>query len=214
MLLVFKVLREMADVLLALLQCLFLYPGGSWKWVLFPLVSVCVWSSCSRGPHVTTCCLMVPTFAVWACGSLCMALISHSMDKVAFITGLVVGTWWNMVNIKFAWLKASVVHAASAWHGPCHIFSFGFHCSWGFQGFLIVGWRSFIYFPLFNKVFHVSFVVYPALYEENTDMHLNVYLLVCVNEVLFTMSMHAYIYNCDAPYSLFTWWWFIMILVQ
>ena len=34
-------------------------------------------------------------------------------------------------------------------------------------------------------------VVYLALYEDNTDMHLNVYLLVSVNEVLFTMSAHA-----------------------
>ena len=34
-------------------------------------------------------------------------------------------------------------------------------------------------------------VVHLALYEDNTDMHLNVYLLVCANEMLFTKSVHV-----------------------
>ena len=47
-----------------------------------------------------------------------------------------------------------------------------------------------------------SVVVYLALYEDNTDMHLNVYLLECVNEVLFTLRAHTKIYICGAPHHL------------
>ena len=36
-----------------------------------------------------------------------------------------------------------------------------------------------------------QYVVYLALYEDNTDMHLSVYLLQCVSEVLFTVCTHA-----------------------
>ena len=31
-------------------------------------------------------------------------------------------------------------------------------------------------------------IVYLALYNDNTDIHFNAYLLVCANEVLYTMS--------------------------
>ena len=37
-----------------------------------------------------------------------------------------------------------------------------------------------------------------ALYEDNTDMHLNAYLLLCSNEVLFIDSACVYIYICGA----------------
>ena len=39
-------------------------------------------------------------------------------------------------------------------------------------------------------------VVYIALYEDNTDMHVSAYLLLCVNAVLFTMSAHVYTCIC------------------
>ena len=41
-------------------------------------------------------------------------------------------------------------------------------------------------------------VVYPAVHEDNTDMHLSAYLLLCANEVLFTISACVYIYICGA----------------
>ena len=41
-------------------------------------------------------------------------------------------------------------------------------------------------------------VAYLALYEGNTDMHLSVYLFLCANEVLVTVSAHVYIYICGA----------------
>ena len=44
----------------------------------------------------------------------------------------------------------------------------------------------------------LSHVVYLASYEDNTDMHLSAYLLLCANEVLFTVTVHFYIYICDA----------------
>ena len=40
------------------------------------------------------------------------------------------------------------------------------------------------------------YVGYLALYDDNTDIHLSAYLLPCVNEVLFTASVHIYIYRC------------------
>ena len=42
-----------------------------------------------------------------------------------------------------------------------------------------------------NSREHLRTVVYLALYEYNTDMCLTVYLLVCVNEVLFTICACA-----------------------
>ena len=41
-------------------------------------------------------------------------------------------------------------------------------------------------------------VVYLAVCEDNTDMRLSAYLLLCANEVLFTVSAHVYIYICGA----------------
>ena len=40
--------------------------------------------------------------------------------------------------------------------------------------------------------------VYLALCEDNTDICLSVYLLLRANEVVFTESVHVYIYICHA----------------
>ena len=39
-------------------------------------------------------------------------------------------------------------------------------------------------------------VVYFALYKDNNDVCLKVYLLVCANEVLYTICEFAFIYVC------------------
>ena len=36
--------------------------------------------------------------------------------------------------------------------------------------------------------------MYLAIYEANNDMHLSAYLLLCMNEVPFTVGVHGYIY--------------------
>ena len=49
-------------------------------------------------------------------------------------------------------------------------------------------------FCITHSYVYVSYlltVVYLVLYEDNTDMHFSVYLLVCVNVVLFTICAHA-----------------------
>ena len=69
------------------------------------------------------------------------------MDKVAFVTGLVVGAQLKMVNIKFASLMVSVVCvAASPWPGLECVNVFGLYCSCGFLEFFIVCQRFFMYF--------------------------------------------------------------------
>ena len=40
-------------------------------------------------------------------------------------------------------------------------------------------------------------VVHFVLYKDNTNMNLNVYLLVCANEVLCTVNAHAYLHDAD-----------------
>ena len=58
---------------------------------------------------MSTHCPIVPTLVVWACGYIHRVLSSSSMEKVTVVTGLVVGAWLKMVNVKFTWFRVSVV---------------------------------------------------------------------------------------------------------
>ena len=61
--------------------------------------------SCYRGDLEWQHCPLVPQWAVWACGSICRAPTSYSMDKATFITDLLlVVAWLKMVNFRFTWL--------------------------------------------------------------------------------------------------------------
>ena len=53
----------------------------------------------------------------------------------------------------------------------------------------------------FETIYSLHHVVYLALYDDNTDMHLTAYLLVhvCTSEVLFTICVYAYINIYGAP---------------